>query len=114
MTSFKYLGAIVSDKGSNPEVLSRTEQATAALKKLKPVWRDNIISHSLVKYAYESWTWTTELEKRAQAFEMRSYHRLLNISYKDHVTNEDVRRKMLAAIEKYDDLLTLIEKRKLR
>ena len=28
-----------------------------------------------------------ELEKRTQAFEMRCYRRLLNISYKDHVNN---------------------------
>ena len=38
------LGAIVSDNGSKPEVLSRIAQATAALTKLKPIWRDNNIS----------------------------------------------------------------------
>ena len=44
ITSFKYLGAVVSDDGSKPEVLSRIAQATAALTKLKPIWRDNNIS----------------------------------------------------------------------
>ena len=34
VTSFKYLGAVVSDDGSKPEVLSRIAQATAALTKL--------------------------------------------------------------------------------
>ena len=43
-----------------------------------------------------------------------SYRRLLNISYKDHVTNEEVRRKIQAAIGEYDELLTLVKKRKLR
>ena len=43
VTSFKYLGAVVSDDGSKPEVFSRIAQATAALTKLKPVWRDNNI-----------------------------------------------------------------------
>ena len=126
VTSFKYLGAVVSDDGSKPEVLSRIAQATAALTKLKPIWRDNNISlgskvklmHSLVisifLYACESWTLTAELEKRTQAFEMRCYRRLLNISYKDHVTNEEVRRKIQAAIGEYDELLTLLKKRKLR
>ena len=52
-------------------------------------------------------------EKNA-GFEMRCYQRLLNISYKDHVTNEEVRRKIQAAIGEYDELLTLIKKRKLR
>ena len=44
VTSFKYLGAVVSDNGSKPEVLSRIAQATAALTKLKPIWSDNTIS----------------------------------------------------------------------
>ena len=45
---------------------------------------------------------------------MRCYRRLLNISYKDHVTNEEVLRKIQAAIEEYNELLTLVKKRKLR
>ena len=36
-TSFKYLGAVVSDDGSKPETLLRTTQATAALTELKPI-----------------------------------------------------------------------------
>ena len=55
-----------------------------------------------------------ELEKRTQAFDMRCYRRLLNISYRDHVTNEEVRRKIQAAIGEYDELLTLVRKQKLR
>ena len=38
----------------------------------------------------------------------------MNISYKDHVTNEEVRRKIQAAIGEYGELLTLVNKRKLR
>ena len=125
VTSFKYLKAVVSDDGSKPKVLSRVAQATAALTKLKSILRDNISRGSEVKlmrshvisifmYACESWTLTAELEKKTQAFEMRCYRRLLNISYKDHVTNEEVRRKIQAAIGEYDELLTLVKKRKLR
>ena len=107
---FGSLRVKVSDDGSKPEVLSRIAQATAALTKLKPIWRDNNISLgskvklmrslviSIFLYACESWTLTAELEKKTQAFEMRCYSRLLNISYKDHVTNEEVRRKIQAAI----------------
>ena len=43
VTCFKCLGAVVSDDGSKPEVLSRIAQATAALTKLKLIWRDNNI-----------------------------------------------------------------------
>ena len=61
---------------------------------------------SIFLYACESWTLTAELVKRTQAFEMRCYWRLLNISYKDHVTNGEVCRKIQAAIGEYDELLT--------
>ena len=101
VTSFKYLGAVASDDGSKPEILSKIAQATTALTKLKPIWRDNNISHgskvklmcfiviSIFLYANEPWILTAELEKRMQAFEMRCYQRLLNISYKEHVIKEE-------------------------
>ena len=44
--SFKYLGAIVSDGGSKPEVLSRIAQTTAAMPKLKVIWNDKGIAIS--------------------------------------------------------------------
>ena len=126
VTSFKYLGAVVSDDGSKPEVLPSIEQATAALTKLKPIWRDyNISLGSKVKlmrslvisiflYACKSWALTADLEKRTHSFEMGCYWRLSNISYKDHNTNEEVCRKIQAANGEYDELLTLVKKRKLR
>ena len=60
---------------------------------------------SIFLYACESWTLTAELEKRKQAFEMRCNRRLLKSSYKDHVTNEEVLRKIQAAIGEFDELL---------
>ena len=44
VSSFRYLGAVASDDDSKSEVLSRIAQATAALTRLKPIWRDNNIS----------------------------------------------------------------------
>ena len=49
-----------------------------------------------------------------QAFEVRCYRRLLNISYEDHMKNEEVCRKLQAAIGEYGELLTVVKKRKLR
>ena len=54
------------------------------------------------------------VRENTQAFEMRCYRRLLNISYKDHLTNEEVCRKIQVAIGEYDELLALVKKRKLR
>ena len=42
--NFKYLGAIISNKGSKPEILSRIAQTTAAHSRLKIIWRDKNIS----------------------------------------------------------------------
>ena len=124
--NFKYFGAIICNEGSKPEILSRIAQTTAALSRPKIIWRDkNISLASKVKlmrtlilstflYACESWTLTAEIERRIQALEMRCYRRLLNISYKDHLTNEEVRNRIQNAIGVHDDLLTMVKKRKLR
>ena len=64
--------------------------------------------------ACESWTLTAEIERRIQALEMRCYRRLLNISYKEHVTNKEARNRIQNAIGVHDDLLTMVKKRKLR
>ena len=72
---FKYLGAIVLDEGSKPEVLSRIAQTTAAMTKLKIIWNNRNITisskirlmHSLAMsiclYACETWTITADIEK---------------------------------------------------
>ena len=43
VTSFKYLGSVITDEGSKPEILSRIAQTRAALTRLKPVWNDRSI-----------------------------------------------------------------------
>ena len=44
--SLKYLGSVITNEGSKPEILSRIAQTTAALTKLRPVWNDRSISLS--------------------------------------------------------------------
>ena len=46
VTSFKYLDSIITVEDSEPEILSRIAQATAALTRLKPVWINKNISLS--------------------------------------------------------------------
>ena len=45
--------------------------------------------------------------------EMRCYHEILRILYKDHITNEEVRAKIQQAVGPYEDL-TIVKKRTLR
>ena len=46
--------------------------------------------------------------------EMRCYLKILLISYKDHVTNEEVRAKIQQTIGPHEDLLTTVERLKLQ
>ena len=69
---------------------------------------------SIFLYTCESWTLTEELQRRIQAMEMRCYRKILHISYKDHVTNEEVRAKIQHAIKSHKDLLTIGKRRKLQ
>ena len=126
VTSFRYLGSIIADEGSKPEILARIAQTTAALTRLKPLWNDRNINvsskirlmrslvMSIFLYASETWTLSADLYKRIQAMEIRCFQEILRISYKDHVTNEAVRNKIKQAIGPYDDLLTTVKNRKLK
>ena len=116
----------MSDEGSKQEVLARIAQTTAALAKLRPMWKDNNISlaskvrllrslvTSIFLYACETWTLTAELRRRIQSMEMRCYRKLLGISYTQHFTNEEVRQKIRQAIGPHYDLLSTVIKWKLR
>ena len=44
MENVKYLGPVISNGGSKPEILSRIAQTTTALPRLKVIWRDKNIS----------------------------------------------------------------------
>ena len=121
-----WLKLLITDEGSKPEILSKIAQTTAALTRLKPVWNDRSISlsykiqltHSLVTYIFlyacESWTLTAELQRRIQAMEMRCYHKILHILYKDHVTNEEVHAKIQQAFGPNKDLLTIVKRCKMQ
>ena len=126
VTSFKYLGSVITDEGPEPEILFRIAQTTAAFTRLKPVWINKSISlsskirlmrslvTSIFLYACESWTLTAEIQRRIQAMETRCYRKMLHISYKDHITNEEVRAKIRQALGPHEDLLTIVKRLKLR
>ena len=109
VSTFKYLGATISDEGSKKEVVSRIAQATAALTKLSTIWKYKEISlgtkirlmrslvTSIFLYACESWTINKNIERRIQAFEMRCYRRILGITYKDRITNSEVTERVRTA-----------------
>ena len=107
-------------------MLFRIAQTTAVLTRLKPLWNNRSVSlsskirlmrslvTSIFLYACESWTLTVELQRRIQAMEMRCYRKILHISYKDYVTNEEVRAKIQQATRPHVDLLKIVKRRKLQ
>ena len=109
--SFKYLGAIMSDEWSKPELLSRIAQTTTALNKLNTIWNDKNISRSsktrvvhstillILLYACETWILTADIKRRIQATEMRCFPRLLGISYRDHITNMEEKSRIEQALD---------------
>ena len=123
---FKYLGAIIADEGSKPDIFVRIAQATAALAKLKTIWNDrNIVLSSKIRlmrslvmsiflYACESWTLTADTERRIHAMELRCLRKLLGITYKDHISNEEVRNRTRPGIGPHEELLTTVKRRKLK
>ena len=119
--NFKSLGSVICNEGSKPEILSRVAQAAPALSRLKIIWRDKntslaskvelkrtlILSNFLC--ACEIWTLTAEFDRRIQSLEMRCYRRLLNISYKDVLTNEEVRSRIQSATGVHGDFLSMVK-----
>ena len=69
---------------------------------------------SIFLYACETWAIAADIERRIQALEMRCFHKLLSISYKDHISNEELEARIGNAIGSYEDLLTSVKRCKLK
>ena len=99
---------------------------TAEVTKLKVIWNGKNIAisskirlmrslaMSIFLYAFETWTITADIERRIQVLEMRCFRKLLGISYKDHIANEEVKARIGNANEPHEDFLTSMKRRKLK
>ena len=69
--------------------------------------------HSLVNsiflYTCKLWTLTAKLEGRIQTIEMRCFHRLHGISYKDHITDDGVQNRVTNAVGSCTNFLTTVK-----
>ena len=80
------------------------------MAKLKIVWNDRNVKLAakvrllralvlaIFLYACESWKLNVDLERHINSMEMRSYRRLLGISYRERRTNVEVRNIIRDAI----------------
>ena len=74
--------------------------------------RSLIISTAL--YGSETWTYNKKMQKRAAAFKLRCFRRILGITWKQKIPNAEVKNKIKQLIGEYEPLLEFARRRKLQ
>ncbi|CAG9835438.1 unnamed protein product [Diabrotica balteata] len=105
--SYIYLGTTVNSNWDQAkEIRIRVEKARASFTSMKQIFTSNNLTLPLkirvlkcyvfpvLLYGMEAWTMTVTLTKKVEAFEMWSYRHILRISWTEHVTNEEVLRRI--------------------
>ena len=103
---FIYLGSEVkSEGGSDSEIKRRIALAGATFNRLQKIFKRHDIGIDIklrifnacvipvLTYGCELWSVTKTMENRLNAAENKWLRRILKISYREHVTNIEVRRK---------------------
>ena len=102
VSRYKYLGSWISDDAKCvEEIRTRIALAKEAFWKNKELLRGNIRPRtklkilncyifSVLNYGCECWTWNKATLKKIDAFEQWCYRRILKISWKDKVKNDEV------------------------
>ena len=96
---FKYLGAYMPD--SYHDFNTRKGLAWAAVNKLECIWKSNLdrklkvkffrsCIESILLYNSETWTVTRKMEIQIDGLYTKLLRRILNVSWKDHVTNKEL------------------------
>ena len=104
-------------------MLSRAAKANQVCRNLNIIWNDKHIRlgynlrlmNSLVTsiFIYECETsLTDELETRIKTFETKNFRKLLGVTYKDRITNDEIRNRITQA-GRYTDLLIIVKRRTL-
>ena len=123
VSQFIYLGHKITEDGRcDEEIKRRISIAKSTFAKMNRVLTSNQISletrkrisqcyvWSTLLYGVETWTITNAMRNRISAFEMWTYRRMLRISWKDKITNEDV----LKMVNNQDRLMRKIQIKKLK
>ena len=99
---FPYIGSMSSDGDSEPDVCARIGKAASIFQRLRPIWSSNTINLNIklrlytaiviptAIYACETWKKTAMIAHRLDVFRRRCLRAILGISWRDHVTNEEI------------------------
>ena len=114
---FPHLGSYMSSDGdSGPDVRARIGKAASIFQRLCPILSSTTINLNIklhlytaiviptAIYACETWTRTAMIVHRLDVFHRRCLRAILGISWRDHVTNEEVMRR--AGMERLQDIVT--------
>jgi hypothetical protein len=106
VTDFTYLGSVISqDCTSTRDVNRRIGIASSTMGRLRKIWSSkrlslktklrlyNSLVISVIMYGASAWTLTSALSKRLDAFDTRSLRRILGLTWRDKVTNEETRAR---------------------
>ena len=101
---FKYLGAHLQSSEKDLEI--RTGQAWSAFWKLKKIWESKSIPVklkinlfqasclSILLYGSETWLITEKMKSKLNSFANQCYRIMLGIRYQDHITNEEIYKRL--------------------
>ena len=122
VTSFTYLGSIVSTTGgADEDIKARINKARHAFVTLRPIWKSSTLSRenklrifnsnvkSILLYGSETWRVTDNLSKKIQTFINKCLRQILNIRWPDTISNLDLWRQT-----KQDPITQQISRRKWR
>ena len=103
---FTYLGSVIANDGdSEKDVRTRMGMGYSTFRRLNPIWRDKQLTlkikirlyKSLVLttalYGSETWKDTAAVRKLTDPFHTKCLRKILNISWKDRITNVEVYRR---------------------
>ena len=120
VSQFRYLGSLISEDGyCEKDIRARIGMGKSAFLAKKILLTSNIgmeLKKRIVKstvwsvmlYGAETWTLTQAEKKRIEAFEMWVWRRMLKISWKEKISNDEV----LMKIGEQRNLLNIISQRK--
>ena len=68
------------------------------------IWRSTITANTKIRlyvayiqpvllYGAETWSMTQTIQRKVDAFDLRCLRRILRISYRDHISSDEVRRR---------------------
>jgi len=91
-------------------------KAGSVFQRMRPIWTSSTISSStktwlysaivvsIVTYACETWKMTARIAQKLNVFHQRCLRKILQVTYKDHITNEEILRRTCS--RKLADIVT--------